>query len=308
MTARSPFHAGELAVQTRLGVRERVEGAARTIRDYMPDQHRELFEKLPYLLLGIMDDDGYVWATLLAGAPGLVKSPDARTLHIRGLPSSADPVRQAIQREKKVGLLGIELDTRRRNRANGRIQSVSPEDFVVHVEQSFGNCPKYIQPRSVLRASDEIPAMPTREGGELSEEALELIARSDTFFIASTSLGSPNARADEPREGVDVSHRGGAPGFVRSTREGGTTLLTWPDYRGNNLFNTIGNLEVDPRAGLLFIDFEHGTVLSLTGTARVLWDGPDVSALEGAQRAVRFELSHGVRIEHAFPLRWSTAS
>ena len=66
--------------------------------------------------------------------------------------------------------------------------------------------------------------------------------------------------------------------------------FVFPDFRGNNVHNTIGNLTQDPRAGLLFPDFRNGDLLTMTGQVEIVWDGPEVDAFEGAQRLIRFHL------------------
>jgi hypothetical protein len=121
------------------------------------------------------------------------------------------------------------------------------------------------------------------------------VREADTFFIATASEG-----------GADVSHRGGPRGFVRVTEEAGATVLTFPDYRGNFFFNTLGNLHANPRAGLTLVDFATADVLMLTGTTDVIWNGPELAAFAGAQRLVRFAVVHGVLLPRALPLRVRT--
>jgi len=301
----SPYHAGERAVQERAGVRERAERAGRRmIRDFMPEQHRELFQKLPYVVIGSLDPQDRPWASILAGSPGFMRASDARMLEIGAPPLEGDPLAANLARGAPVGVLGIELATRRRNRMNGTVISADANGFAVYVRQSFGNCPQYIQARTPELAGTPEQGAQTlhTEGPQLSPEAASLIRGADTFFIASASRA---ARGTDPAEGVDVSHRGGKPGFVRVDDAEGSTVLTVPDFAGNNAFNTFGNLAVHPHAGLLFVDFAGGAVLSLTGRTEIIWDGPDVAAFAGARRLLRFFVEEGVRIENAVPLRWS---
>ncbi|WP_437631874.1 flavin-nucleotide-binding protein [Sorangium sp. So ce854] len=303
----SPYHAGEMAVQARAGARERAEKAGRRIiRDFMPDQHRELFAKLPFLLVGGLDARRRPWASIVAGRPGFIASPDPRTLAVSARPGADDPLGAHLVAGAPVGLLGIQLETRRRNRMNGTIVEAGDGGLVVAVGQSFGNCPQYIQAREpvFVRAPDEAagPRPARAEGPVLSAGAAALIRGADTFFIATAA---PAARGGDAIEGVDVSHRGGRPGFVRVAEEGGRTVLTSPDFAGNSAFNTLGNLALNPRAGVLFVDFASGGLLSLTGEAEVVWEGPEFSAFAGAQRLVRFRVAEGVWIEDAVPLRWS---
>ncbi len=313
----SPFHEGERTMQAWVGAEELMaQVGARILRDHMPAQHRELFEKLPYLVVGVVDGEGFPQATMLFGAPGFVSTADERTLSF-DIPraSESDPAVAAFKVGRKIGLLGIELSTRRRNRANGRITACSPERVVVAIEQSFGNCPQYIQARALVEPEDgtTTESVAYEESGGLSEEARALVVRADTFFVATASANVPtpenvaSVSGDDVREGVDVSHRGGLPGFVRVSDEAGHTRLTFSDFRGNNMYATLGNLLVNPRAGLVFVDFATGTLLSLTGHATIMRDGAELAerADEGAVRLVRFTLRQGVRIHGAAPHAWS---
>ncbi|MGZ3451417.1 MAG: pyridoxamine 5'-phosphate oxidase family protein [Polyangiales bacterium] len=292
----SPFHRGEEAVQTRVGVRDMAERiGGRMIRPSMPDQHRELFERLPYVIVGVLDASGEPFASMLFGVPGFVSSPDDRTLVIEARTSEGDPIGEGLHVSAPVGLLGIELETRRRNRANGVIVERTADRFVVRVDESFGNCPQYIQTREILGAVRRTDAAPSDERAILSPRAIELLRSADTLFIASAS--------SEQR--VDVSHRGGRPGFVKSEIAGDHTVLTMPDFSGNNLFMTLGNLEENPRAGMAVVDFASGALLSLTGTTETVWDGPEVAAFAGAERLLRFHVTRGRLLEGAIPFEWT---
>jgi predicted pyridoxine 5'-phosphate oxidase superfamily flavin-nucleotide-binding protein len=287
----SPFHAGEQAVQERFGLRERLQQTGRrVVRDFMPDEHRELFEDLPFVVAGSADVAGQVWASLLIGEPGFVRSPHARSLVMNAQPLAEDPLRQSLRQGAPLGLLGIELPTRRRNRANGHVVRAAGDSFELAVEQSFGNCNKYIQARAGLFAAPPAGLQPTREAALLSVEALRVLAHSDTSFLA-TSSREPERGGSR---GLDVSHRGGRPGFIRADAVDDATLLTMPDFSGNFLFNSFGNLEENPRAGLLVLDFDSGDLLSVTGQARVIWDGPEVDAFEGAERLLQFRVGRGL--------------
>lgn len=295
----SPFHAGERALQARAGMRERIEQSGRrAIRAFMPDQHRELFAKLPMLVVGSLDARQRPWASALFGRPGFISSPDPQTVTVAAQAIAGDPTATNLTTGAAVGLLGIELETRRRNRVNGTVTRAGKSGFAVRVEQSFGNCPKYIQLRKPVFAAEPSPDAGSyaarAEGALLSIRATELVRRADTFFIATAAA-----------EGVDVSHRGGKPGFVRVTEQDGRTVLTSPDFSGNFFFNTLGNLLLNPRAGMVFVDFASGGLLLLTGEADTLWDGPERAAFAGAERLLRFRVTEGVRIDGATPLRWS---
>lgn len=294
-----------------MGVRSRIEAQGRrVIRDYLTEQHREFYAQLPFLIAGTVDAKDRPWASILVGEPGFLSTPDNRTLQVTTQPLFGDPLTETLVGGADIGLLGIELSTRRRNRMNGIVTTITPDGFAIQVGQSFGNCPQYIQARTIGR-TDEVGNLTRSKPIDLSESFGKLeqsmIAAADTFFIATAFQGNES----NPIQGVDVSHRGGKPGFVRLDDN---RTLTFPDFAGNLHFNTIGNLLLDPRAGLLFMDFGscfvapctyRGDLLYLTGSAEVIWESDEIRAFAGAERLIRFHLSEGCRVEGSLPLRWS---
>ncbi|HYQ49338.1 MAG TPA: pyridoxamine 5'-phosphate oxidase family protein, partial [Pseudomonas sp.] len=206
---------------------------------------------------------------------------------------SDDPATPGLAAGEAIGLLGIELHTRRRNRMNGLIHRASSGQLAVAVEQSFGNCPQYIQLRAYRRVDE--PAQGRLDSTGLDAQAVAMIENADTFFVASY-IDHPDGHRC-----VDVSHRGGRPGFVKV--EG--NRLTIPDYAGNLHFNTLGNLLENPQAGLLFVDFSNGNVLQLTGRTEVILDSPTIKAFEGAERLWTLTVDHMVLRRAAVSLRWA---
>jgi ferredoxin-NADP reductase/predicted pyridoxine 5'-phosphate oxidase superfamily flavin-nucleotide-binding protein/ferredoxin len=294
------FHAGELAAQERVGVREQMDAVGRNnVRDRMPQQHRDFFAQLPFLFIGALDAGDQPWATVLAGTPGFVSTPDARTLRIDAGVMPGDALDGQLTAGGHIGALGLEPTTRRRNRVNGVIDVLDARGLSIAVRQSFGNCPQYIQSRAHHRHAPAAGAAPrVLLADRLSDADRALIARADTFFIASANV-DPAAGGGR---GVDLSHRGGRPGFVRVDDD---RTLTVPDFVGNFFFNTIGNLLAHPAAGLLFIDFDSGDLLQLAVDGEVVWDGPEVQAFAGAERLLRLRVRQVRRNAGALPLRWS---
>jgi uncharacterized protein len=298
--ADEPFHAGERALQERVGLVERMRGVGqRVIRPFMPEQHQQFFAQLPFVLVGAVDAMGRPWASMLVGEPGFMHSPHDRQLDIAARAIPGDPINEGLRVGAPLGFLGIELQTRRRNRVNGRLLAIGDAGLSLAVEQTVGNCPQYIQGRDVewVRDASDMRPRSTLQLARLDADALRLIGQADTLFVATQAP----AAADEPARGADVSHRGGRAGFVKI--EDDRTLLV-PDFAGNNMFMTLGNLQLDARAGVLFIDFERGDLLSLTGHAELVWDGEELKAFDGAERAWRFHLDEAFWLRDAVPLRW----
>lgn len=299
---KAPFHEGEVALQERAGSRARLaEIGPRVIRDHMPDQHREFFAQLPFIIAGSVDAGGQPWASVMAGPPGFATSPDPRRLVVRASPLAQDPLADNLADGMPIGLLGIEPHTRRRNRLNGWVAGRRDDGFDVDVGQSFGNCPKYIQARQAEFTGARPSSQPAQRLDSLDEPARALVAAADTFFIATAH---PQAGSSGlPSFGVDVSHRGGKPGFVRVQGD----MLTVPDFMGNAFFNTLGNLAVNPRCGLLFVDFASGDLLQVAARGETVHDGAELREFQGAQRLVRFRVVSARRLAGALPLRWGAA-
>ncbi|HEY0913695.1 MAG TPA: pyridoxamine 5'-phosphate oxidase family protein [Solimonas sp.] len=291
------WHAGEKAIQESLGVAERMESVGkRVIRNYMPDQHREFYAQVPFIVLGSVDAQGDAWATLLEGSPGFISSPSPATLAIQARRNPQDPASRGMEAGDAIGLLGIELHTRRRNRVNGILGPSPDGSLQFTVDQSFGNCPQYIQLRdhAFVRDPDaDFPGEVLASPG-IDPAARAMIEAADTFFVASY--------ADrESRRQVDVSHRGGKAGFVRVAPDG---TLTIPDFAGNLFFNTLGNILLNGKAGLVFVDFVSGDLLQMTGEAQVILDSPEIAAFQGAERLWSFRATQVLRRPGAMALRW----
>ncbi len=256
----------------------------------MPGQHREFFAMLPYLFVAAADEIGWPLASVLTGDAGFVTSPDPTTLRIAAQPDAGDPISAGLRAGAEIGLLGLDLSNRRRNRANGRVIRID-DGITVAVAQSFGNCAQYIQTRRPTAHPQK--SRPARALGSLDAAARATISAADTFFIASRS------RDGVANGGFDVSHRGGRPGFVKIEQD----ELVVPDFRGNRFFNTLGNLLGDPRAGLLFVDFSNGGLLQVQGTVNIAWNtGADAPA--GAQRLWRCRIERAWYRPQAFPFDW----
>jgi uncharacterized protein len=275
------FHAGELAVQERAGTREE---AARLSPMLEPAQLRGgivgFLAERTFAVITARGGDGRLWSSPLTGAAGFLEavSPDTLMIHAR-LPEG-DPLR-GLPAGQQVALIVVEFAIRRRVRVNGTLRAAGSESLAIDVEQAYGNCPQYIHQR-LLSPDDPGQSDPgeVRRGVALSPEDVGLIRAADTFFLGTTN----------PERGSDSSHRGGSPGFVRVEEDG---RLWWPDYPGNNLFNSLGNIAVDPEASLLFFDFETGRTLQLSGTAEIEWDaagGPGDDGHTG--RRVVFTVRH----------------
>jgi predicted pyridoxine 5'-phosphate oxidase superfamily flavin-nucleotide-binding protein len=281
----TPYHPGELRVQGRIGSEETAKTMARTIYPVIAHQFVDFIRNQPMVVCASVDTDGMVWASLLSGQPGFMEVVDEQALRINALPDMEDPLSGA---GDELGLIIIDFSTRRRLRLNGRAHA-DQEGISVHPRQVYANCPRYIQTREYAEPAAAAPA-PTH-GTALSATQRQLIGRADTFFLASF----------HPQGGADCSHRGGFPGFAQPVDE---KNLIWPDYNGNGMFNSLGNIAEYPNAGLLLIDFEKGSTLQLSGTASILWEDERIFGFPGAERLVEFKISKVIETGHATSLRW----
>jgi predicted pyridoxine 5'-phosphate oxidase superfamily flavin-nucleotide-binding protein len=268
-------------------MRDRAARVGGSIHGEVPPAAKLFLEQRRFVVLATAGADARPWASLLTGPPGFASAPHPGEVRIAAHPHPGDPLAENLRAGPFAGLLAIDLATRRRMRVNGRLQRDDGNAIVIRVDQVYSNCPKYIQRRTAeAEMAAAVPGL-ARRARSLTEAQQGWLRRADTFFIASVN----------PQEGADASHRGGPPGFVAV--EG--NRLVWPDYAGNLMYNTLGNIAEHPWAGLAIPDFHSGAVLQLSGRATIVWDAGRVGAVPGAERLVELEVNEVVEISGVFP-------
>jgi predicted pyridoxine 5'-phosphate oxidase superfamily flavin-nucleotide-binding protein len=291
---RRSYHEGELAVQTRAGVGSDGLPAETMYLAAMPGGVQRFLVAQQLAVFSTRNADGLVWASMRSGPPGFLRPLDESTLEIGGYSHRDDPLLANLAVHAEAGMIVIHLAARHRVRLNGTARAHSDGRIVLSAQQVYGNCPQYIQARAVV-GDREVSTTRARYGSELDRRQRHSIEQADTLFIATAY----------PQSGADASHRGGRPGFVCVENE---KRLLFPDYRGNNMFNTLGNIVSNPRTGLLFPDFQSGCALQLSGSARILWDDPRMKRFEGAQRLVEFDIERVIELPEATLLRFEFQS
>ncbi len=288
------YHVGELAVQARAGVGSDGLPAEAMYRAAMPSGVQRFLAMQQLAVFSTRDAEDRVWASMRSGPPGFLQPLDESTLEIGGYSDPGDPLLANLAAHVEAGMVVIHLAARHRVRLNGTARAHPDGRIILSTRQVYGNCPQYIQARTVI-GEREVSKAPARIGKKLARKQRRAIEQADTLFIATFHAQS----------GADASHRGGLPGFV--CFEGEDHLL-FPDYRGNNMFNTLGNIVSNPRTGLLFPDFQSGSALQLSGQARILWDDPRMKQFEGAQRLVEFDIERVIELPEATLLRFEFQS
>ena len=293
----SIFHEGERNLHKKLDIEERQHQLGlRMIRDHMPEQHRAFFATLQSVHIGAIDADGHPWAIMRTGSTGFMASPNDKTLAITSTPLPGEPADLNFRVGAKTSIVGIEFETQRRNRLNATIGAATLGHLSFHVDQSYGNCPKYIQIRHKTPAGPSAPKTPFTSATLTAADKTQ-IAHADTLLIASRAADL----GDDPRAGVDINHRGGMPGFVTVVDD---KTIQFPDYKGNSFYNTYGNILTDNRVGLQFVDFETGTLLNIKGTAELVEDlNNGEPPLMG--RGLRITVQSATRSEGALPIRYT---
>lgn len=280
------YHEGSRAMQDRVGVRDLADHVGRAVGEGIKPVAAAFLELQPLLIVAAADPaTGRVWASPLTGTPGFVRATGPRQISVVGGVRPADPLAPALAAPQgtPAGTIALDPRTRRRMRLNGRLRPTA-RGFAIAADRVFANCPKYIQRRESYEVMADREAERPRLGTELTAQQREFVTSSDTFFLATVH-----------GHGVEVSHRGGNPRFVRADSP---SELSWRDYPGNSMFLTLGNLLSDPRSGLLFLDWTTGSALQLTGEARTEF------AADG-ERRVRMTITEVVETPGAVPLRWS---
>ncbi|MDZ4770167.1 MAG: pyridoxamine 5'-phosphate oxidase family protein [Chloroflexota bacterium] len=302
----SPYHEGERLVQMRVGVAAEAARIGRGIHDTIPPTAAAFLGQQRMLIVGSVgrpdetaDGQTAIWASLLTGEPGFVRAVSAERIRVEALPVASDPLLDNLSAHADIGLLAIDLAARQRMRVNG-LAVVREDGIEIAAHQVYANCPKYIQSRDLVVTDAPTSAFTgdAQHGSALTPAQRDWIAAADTFFIAS----------HHSEGGADVSHRGGQPGFIHVEQVENTSHLLFPDYSGNRMFQTLGNLTSNPRAGLLFIDFETGATLQLTGTTVIHWDEAMRARFVGAQRVIGFHIERTIETPGATALRWAFGS
>lgn len=326
---RPAWHAGELAIHklVRVPTRENPTTAG------FPASYGYRVQVSPLVAFGALDDEGRPWTTVWGGEPGFAR-PIGHDLLMAGslVDAEHDPVVSALfdgggggetnkryQMDpadfasgggKVVSGLSIDLDTRDRVKLGGRLveggvvrepgplgggeDGVARAEVVVLVEEGLGNCPKYLNRRDIRAAVPE-PRL-VSDALPLPAEATELLGRADLFFL---STAAADGRT------MDTNHRGGPPGFVRVMRnsaEDGVDLV-YPEYSGNRLYQSLGNMHVRPLVGVCVPDFESGDVLYLTGETQILVGADAARILPHTKLAVKIHVTAARYVAKGLPFR-----
>ncbi len=290
----SPFHEGERAVQQRAGETAEADRNGRAINAAIMPGALAFIAQQPMAIFASRDGEGAVWASVVIGEPGFIAASGVDEILIdtnRGGSHEADPLWRNVVERPDVGVLMIEPESRRRLRVNGRMEPLGPGWWRLAVLEAYPNCPQYIQRRNQRVGEPREVDAPVTFGDVLTEAHRGWITRADTFYVASA----------HPSRGADASHRGGLPGFVAVLDD---RTLRVPDYKGNSMFNTLGNFEVDPHGGMAFVDFDAARVLQLTGRATVQWDLTDApeQPTGGTRRYWDFTVERVIDAPIAHPL------
>lgn len=286
------YHAGERWVQQQAGVQKEAERLTKMIHPTVGTKAHKFLQEQCFAIAATVDSQGWVWASLLLGKPGFIEVVSDRKIQIPISSIRGELLQENLEASPDLGILVIDFANRRRLRLNGKA-SLDHHYINLTTEQVYFNCPKYIQKRHLV-TDPTVPStnkLSVQEWKTLPSKWQNPIADADTFFIASW----------HPESGADASHRGGNPGFIQLSNH---QKLIFPDYVGNNMFNTLGNLVAYPQTGLLFLDFEGGNALQITGKVEIIWNQSEVASFSGGQRLIEFKVHRVREIFYAHPLRW----
>jgi len=283
------YHEGEIAVQQRAGAFDAADLESNGLGSEFGGRAASFLALQRWAVIAALDRKRLLWASLLHGKPGFLQARDPRTLNVTASLLPGDPLAESFREEAEIGIVVLDPRIRRRMRINGRAVQAGGQLYLT-AREVYANCPKYIQRREIVREEAPLQLKPI-ESSTFSEAQRQWIERADTFFI-----GSVHEQA-----GMDCSHRGGNPGFVRVKDD---RHVVFADYSGNNMFQTLGNLSLDSRAALLFLDFETGGTLQVSGRAKIIWDEALAREWAGAQRLIEVEALKTLEAASAFPLRW----
>uniref|UniRef100_A0A7S4P8V7 Oxidoreductase FAD/NAD(P)-binding domain-containing protein n=1 Tax=Paramoeba aestuarina TaxID=180227 RepID=A0A7S4P8V7_9EUKA len=283
-------HFGERHVQEQLGIAKSM--PPWIVQPEMPQQHSDFYANLHYFSIATTDSKNRPWATILTSPKGFIKPLSSSILSISCIVASEDPfVRAIVEHEEGLGSsegkkllfagLGVDFTNRRRNKVAGVIlqskvkklsKGSSKLELTLFTNENMGNCPKYITVRTLQYAFQEPEKVEKREGTgkgkegiELDKRSLDIISKASTIFFATRHFD--NNTAYENESDIGLNHRGGNPGFVRVDKREKDTFVMLPDFSGNRFYQSLGNVQSDGVAGIVFPDFSTGDMLHITGEA-----------------------------------------
>ncbi len=257
------YHKGELILQKKFGETKIADRVRRAIKNEIVPGAIAFIENQSMVVVSSVDEKNVVWTSILIGDYGLasVVNQNEILFDLEKIQSPKEDIffKNMIKKNTKMGSIFIELGSRRRFRINGNAH-YKPSAIHLQIEEAYPNCPKYIQRRILTITKNTKKAISKIESGtKLNTEQQTLILNSDTFFVGSQSTNGK----------LDCSHRGGNTGFIEILENGDLKI---PDYTGNSMYNTLGNILENSNVGLLFIDFKQGNTLQINGNASLLLD------------------------------------
>lgn len=304
LTNTVPWHEGEEKLHQWL----RVPHGSNPTSPFLSPRAASLVQQCPILALGTLDYQGRPWSTIWGGTAGFATPVSESLIGLQTqVDSKYDPVVQALltgnqteaYKGKMVSGLAVDLENRRRVKLYGRMVTGSLSDgdagqaqLVVHIEESLGNCPKYMNKKHIVPAKPDSKLI--SDSPQLSATAVELLSRADTIFISS-SHGATT---------MDTNNRGGPPGFMRvQSNNASGAVIVYPEYSGNRLYQTLGNLETTPLAGFVVPDFDTGNVLYFTGSTEILAGKDAAAVLPRSNLAVRVTIAAAIFVENGLGFR-----
>lgn len=256
------YHSGEIYIQEYFGEESIANGVIRIVKETIVGGAIPFVENQVAIFVSSIDTNGNTWISMLIGSPGFIDASTSGEVYfnLEHLVSPhTDVFFENIKSNRNIGIIFIELGSRRRYRVNGQADKEG-QKITLNIEAAYPNCPKYIQ-RRILSSLDKTQSSRSiiSHGTDLNDDQKGWILKADTFLVGSQSKeGKP-----------DASHRGGNSGFIEILDNG---TLKIPDYAGNSMYNTLGNMFENPNVGLVFIDFDQGHILQLSGEAQLLFD------------------------------------
>ncbi|KIJ59645.1 hypothetical protein HYDPIDRAFT_140425 [Hydnomerulius pinastri MD-312] len=318
MGALNGWHKGERVIQRKLGFDGVVSQSWAAIHPEMTEQHQRFHTtRLPFIPITTLDEKQRPWSSILAGhdgKPGFATSNHFGELTMHAGVWEGDPFAENVKASNDQPMLiagiGVEFSTRRRNKFAGYIESIERDGSSLHVRsvvnEALGNCPKYINIREFVPYPNTKPRIVHRSlelsaTERLPDDVISLIHESDTLFLGTVYKASETDRERFPSH-AGMNHRGGKAGFVRVRPSDGRTIVL-PDYSGNRLMTSLGNIEATPLAGVTFVSFTTGSILYLTGNAQNIV-GPEAQRIMPRTNALTTVYVTGfVFVTNALPVR-----
>lgn len=254
----SVYHDGEKYIQEQMGVTAKANSLSSMIHNDIPIAAAQFLATLDFCVITFSINNKELHNSIVFGFESFIKILNTKEMLI-DLENKSFIPKDIYENEKiSIGFIGLDFENRMRIRINGT-GKIEDNKLHLYINEVYSNCPKYINDRETIGKLDFLNDSNLTKYTTLENDCKKILSHADTFFLSSI----------HENNGADISHKGGEKGFLRVISP---KILEFEDFQGNNMYNTLGNIHINPNVSIILIDFTSNDILHITGIATIKQD------------------------------------